>query len=782
MNLVFLLCLSATAASTQQAVDVRDVSPVRAGDAPIGTRPTRDRLHFDVDEAGTVWVRGRTYKASFSKESASYVPFLGSKAPRNFPVSMRVDSVTIGGDAFAFDSAAPAVRDGAIVEYARGAFRERYVLTPDSIEQTFVFDDLPRLGEVVVSLAVTTELESACDIEGFRFENELGYVHYGRAFAFHDDLPMTGIETRIGSGEIVHVVPASIVEGVRGSLVIDPVLTTFVVEPSPSHEFAADTAYDATNQLWLTVSEESFSATDHDIHVLRHSTLGVYFLQEYVDITGEDWRTPAIANNNLDDQFLVVAARGVSPNRQIYGRTVEATASLNMSAQFLISFNDFWSDVYAPDVGGDPSTIGTSYYCVVWESEWNPGTNWDIHARLIRTDATLVGFGITAIDLSKNTIHRNPSISNSNGNATSDLQDWNIVWEHEISPTNHNILGARLRWDGSLTAATFTVASSTLDERNPCATAIVDETGGTRPWMVAYQVDSGANGWDVRCRTLNGTAIVSTFDLSEQFSSVALDQITPSCDTDGEQFLVAYDERTSPTFFSTDIKVSTLYSLGGALGVNEGNLSVSPGFFTDLQPRIVTAGTSGSQSDDALIVFERHDAGPSDVYATGYDVPAGGPVTAFCSGDGSGAACPCGNNGSPGNGCASSVNSAGAHLEWTGAADVSNDTLQLSASGLPLTATILFFQGTTQSSGGAGSVFGDGLRCASGTVIRLATKTASGGSAIYPWNMELDVSVRGAVPAGGAVRYYQGWYRNSAAFCTASTFNLTNGLRVQWIP
>jgi len=26
------------------------------------------------------------------------------------------------------------------------------------------------------------------------------------------------------------------------------------------------------------------------------------------------------------------------------------------------------------------------------------------------------------------------------------------------------------------------------------------------------------------------------------------------------------------------------------------------------------------------------------------------------------------------------------------------------------------------------------------------------------------------------------WFRNSAAYCTASTFNLTNGLRVTWLP
>jgi hypothetical protein len=29
---------------------------------------------------------------------------------------------------------------------------------------------------------------------------------------------------------------------------------------------------------------------------------------------------------------------------------------------------------------------------------------------------------------------------------------------------------------------------------------------------------------------------------------------------------------------------------------------------------------------------------------------------------------------------------------------------------------------------------------------------------------------------------YQVWYRNASAFCTPATFNLTNGLRVTWVP
>jgi hypothetical protein len=44
------------------------------------------------------------------------------------------------------------------------------------------------------------------------------------------------------------------------------------------------------------------------------------------------------------------------------------------------------------------------------------------------------------------------------------------------------------------------------------------------------------------------------------------------------------------------------------------------------------------------------------------------------------------------------------------------------------------------------------------------------------------VSVRGAIPAASTQRHYQVWYRNAAAFCTPSTFNLSNGLTIHWLP
>ncbi|MCY2961309.1 MAG: choice-of-anchor B family protein [Planctomycetota bacterium] len=150
----------------------------------------------------------------------------------------------------------------------------------------------------------------------------------------------------------------------------------------------------------------------------------------------------------------------------------------------------------------------------------------------------------------------------------------------------------------------------------------------------------------------------------------------------------------------------------------------------------------------------------------------------FCAGDGSGGACPCGNTGSAGAGCANSTGTSGL-LAGSGTVSVGADTFALSVSGLPATVSVLFFQGTSAQNGGLGAAFGDGLRCASGSVVRLGTKLTAAGASSYPQGGDLSVSVRGGVTAGNT-RTYQAWYRNAANFCTSDTFNLTNGVSVLW--
>lgn len=150
-----------------------------------------------------------------------------------------------------------------------------------------------------------------------------------------------------------------------------------------------------------------------------------------------------------------------------------------------------------------------------------------------------------------------------------------------------------------------------------------------------------------------------------------------------------------------------------------------------------------------------------------------GPV---CTNAPSWGGCPCAPAGAPGNGCANSVYPAGAGLLRAGTASLSSDTLVLNATNVTGT-TAIFVQSVGLNDPGV--AFGDGVRCVTGSTIRLGASPISTGSASYPQGAQLPVSVRGAIGAPG-MRYYQTYYRNVASFCTPATFNLTSGQAVLW--
>jgi hypothetical protein len=149
--------------------------------------------------------------------------------------------------------------------------------------------------------------------------------------------------------------------------------------------------------------------------------------------------------------------------------------------------------------------------------------------------------------------------------------------------------------------------------------------------------------------------------------------------------------------------------------------------------------------------------------------------------------CPCG----PGatdtdtmGGCPNSASATGAAMNATGDPRIFTDTLSFTLTGLPATTSCLFFMGTSVPSSGSGlngTVFGDGVRCVSGSVIRLGTGTASAGTLSFPPAGSARISTRGGITSA-STRVFQAWYRNSASFCTPSTFNLSNALRIHWLP
>jgi hypothetical protein len=204
----------------------------------------------------------------------------------------------------------------------------------------------------------------------------------------------------------------------------------------------------------------------------------------------------------------------------------------------------------------------------------------------------------------------------------------------------------------------------------------------------------------------------------------------------------------------------------GTINLDEINANTQPGWTPGPNnTRYSTGGTQTGMSPPAGILGN-------------LDPPSSTP---FCFGDGSATACPCGNSSLVGNneGCLSSLGTGG-KLVASGTPSLAADTVVLAGTQMP-NSSALYFQGTTQVGGGLGAVFGDGLRCAGGTVVRLGTKANAVGASQFPAVGDPSVSVKGLVAAPG-VRTYQCWYRNAATFCTVSTFNLTNGVQLTWSP
>lgn len=155
------------------------------------------------------------------------------------------------------------------------------------------------------------------------------------------------------------------------------------------------------------------------------------------------------------------------------------------------------------------------------------------------------------------------------------------------------------------------------------------------------------------------------------------------------------------------------------------------------------------------------------------------PYSAFCPGDGTGAACPCANNGTAGRGCANSnLGSPGALLTATGNASIGTDTVTLTCT--DLTGPGLFFG--SNGVAGAPISFGDGLLCAAVGIVRMGVVFPAGNSASYPGGLTPNpVHIAGGITSPGAA-FVQCWYRDAIAFCTSATYNLSNGLTILWAP
>jgi len=197
----------------------------------------------------------------------------------------------------------------------------------------------------------------------------------------------------------------------------------------------------------------------------------------------------------------------------------------------------------------------------------------------------------------------------------------------------------------------------------------------------------------------------------------------------------------------------------------------------------LTMDVAGNAPPGPRVITITNPDGQSGASASGvFSVEDGPPGIPFCFGDGTTTTpCPCGNFGATGRGCANSETAAGALLTSSGTAVP--DTVVLSSSGERPTALTIFLQGNTNAS--AGIVYGDGLRCANGFLVRLYTKNAVGGAVSAPQGGDPSITARSNAAGDpilpGTSRYYQTYFRDPPpGFCPPATFNASNAVRVDW--
>jgi len=735
------------------------------------------RVLHDEPGDGRLWAVGATWKASFGAEGAVYYPRVGSKEPRKLPLALSPDLVTLGGESIAFERAAQAVRDGDRIELDRGSFTERYDCALESLEQSFVFETLPRAGDLVLRIPVASELDAVESAEGLEFRSDRGRITYSRAVVVDARGRRTDAATRIENGSLTIRVSADVLADAELPLVVDPILNAIFPDSTTDDTFSIDTAFDAFNNVWVVAYELVFSASDHDVIAKMYSATGTLIATASVDVTADSWVRPRIANLAFPHQFLVAAGVTASSNgaKTVKGRTVQPNGTiLTVNPQFSVS-GTLTGACIRPDVGGDPFQGPQAFYCVVFQQDTPGLTHDNPDQRIAYSIVNSAGIVISGPNfIAPSAVDELlPSVSKSN-----DGNEWIVAWQRSTELSPGDIMAAHLQWDGTVLDGPFTVASGFSSvERAPCASSAIS---GTRRTAIAFT--RGTSSRDILVALIDGPSVVQTINLTqlENAGPPGADQKEPSIDSDGQHFLVSYSE-FDPVFIHYKLFISDLAMAGDTLRLSQNHLEIQPGLgLSQLGSNVAAARTTGALAHRYLVVYDvtQNDVN-HDVRGRFVEGLVGGPVNGFCFGDTTGAACPCGNFGSDGHGCANSVFQSGARLQLSsGPASTLADTAVVQVTSVPPNVSCLFFQGTTA---GAGAAFGDGLRCATGTVSRIAAKqSSSSGIASYPGTGDVPLSVAGGVPQNGGLRTYQAWYRNAANFCTSATFNLSNGLAIHW--
>ncbi len=505
------LFVAALAASVQ-GVPGATVDP--ASVSLSGAEARHAVVHHGMDASGTHWLRGRSYKASAQPSGFAFHPFLGSDAPRNFPVAFRLVGASRGDRSIPLDDGARVSRSDDRIVLDRGAIQVRYDAAPDEVEQSFLLDVPAGDGALSLRLGVDTELAVEARGGGFQFRGELGGVDYGAATAFDAAGRSVEVPATWSHGEIHLTVPASFLAEATSPIVVDPILAAFTIAPLSADLDEPDAAYDLIGDLFCVVYEERFSGADVDVYSVFVASDGTVSGGAYVEQSTESWSGPSVAQNYTSRNFLIVAEAPnatLSPSRDIVARTRRIDGSFGPGFVMRSATPAF--SCSSPTVGGDNVYQG-SRFCVPYNRDY--GTHSEVHA--ILTIGSPTGFLQFEQPLADSTSETASAPAMSKATGVYPGASWLIAWAtRDLSTGESRVAAKAISYDGGTIYGPYSIAAPVPGAFyfDVDVSVISDRfalDGDRQYFLIAYD-DRPSNVSDAFVALFDGAVVLDTLEL-----------------------------------------------------------------------------------------------------------------------------------------------------------------------------------------------------------------------------------------------------------------------------
>ncbi|MEM8713055.1 MAG: hypothetical protein AAGG01_19070, partial [Planctomycetota bacterium] len=548
-----------------------EVAPERAHvepDGPIAPatyRPASDRLHF-LESNGELWVRGATYKAHANDVGFTYYPFLGSDAPSLRPVTFRLRAATLEGRALDLSERAELRVDGERVTLDRGPVDVVYDHATDSVEQSFFVDAAGATGDLVLELDVTTDLAAGYEGRGFRFDSDLGGVHYGGAIVLDGVGHRADVPASLTAGRLTLTVPGSFLTEAEGQIIVDPILSTWTTDDRSESMLEPDIAYAGETDTFLYVYEEQFAVGDADIFFRETNINGVVSSSAYASLSSLNSIDPEIAYQDGDGVALIVyTVEDGAGNSAIRGRVRDVVNGGYVTPELIIGEVEAnWPVNRNSDVGGNGTTNPNGLFMVAWVREFTSG----VHSARFKTVAPDGTLGPLQGELAVEDLVHEVVVSKSVGLGS--INQWNVAYISEDDGTgDFSILGRQFNADGTVLTGEATLRAFPSDEEpvDVDVSDTINVLGADPRYIVSYD-EIGPGEEDIWIMVCDDNAELLRFDLAlHEGEAVERNQLEARVATVRDHFVVSHLVQRDGSLI-LDAVISVFDLVGGLLPAN----------------------------------------------------------------------------------------------------------------------------------------------------------------------------------------------------------------------